>query len=885
MKYVYSFSQDKAEGASVQKELLGNKGANLHTMSGLGLPVPPGFTISAEVCQYVNAHGHHPETLESEVEQALQRLEAVTKKRFGVADHPLLVSVRSGAAVSMPGMMDTVLDLGLNEQTLQALIAQSGDERFGWDAYRRLIQMFGNVVRGIEHDHFDAALEAYKQTKGVRLDTELDATALRCVAGIFEEIYQNEQGRPFPQDPRAQLWAAIDAVFRSWNTPRAIKYRQINAIPDDVLGTAVNVQTMVFGNMGADSASGVGFTRNPVSGVPGAYGEFLLNAQGEDVVAGIRTPLPLDELSQRMPGVYARLLEVFSLLETHFRDVQDVEFTVERGRLYLLQTRNAKRTAKAAVRIAVDLVGEGTLSQHEALQRVDPERLGQLLHPSFESTPPQTALATGLAASPGAGVGQAVFSAAAAEDWAKRGKTVILVRHETSPDDIGGMQAAAGILTSRGGFTSHAAIVARAMGKPCISGCEALEVQTDQRRFSVNGQTVKEGDWISIDGTSGHVFSGRRTLVESQLDETVNTLLGWADAVRTLGVRANADTPQDARRALALGAEGIGLARTEHMFFEPERLRLFQEIIILPDPDRRARLLDQLRAFQQADFEALLQTMDDKPVIIRLLDPPLHEFLPKTEQELNVLAKTFAMPTETLRQRVGALHEFNPMLGHRGCRLGITHPSIYRMQIEAIVQAAAALKRAGGHPRPRLMVPLVASEGEIKHLREAIEKILAQADTAGVDIKMGTMIELPRACVVADKIAKYATFFSFGTNDLTQMTWGLSRDDAESFLPAYQQQSVLKDDPFLTLDGQGVVPLMDMAVRKGRAARPELGIGICGEHGGDPRSIHLCQRLGLDYVSASPYRVPVARLAAAQAALEAGDLRPLDLTGQEEVRA
>ena len=869
MKYVYSFAENHAEGTLELKEILGNKGANLHEMCRMGLPVPPGFTIGAEVCQHVSRHGQHPKELEAQVNAALKQLEQLTEKGFGSAKNPLLLSVRSGAAVSMPGMMDTVLNLGLNEQTLQGLIAKSHDEHFAWDAYRRLIQMFADVVRGVEHDLFDQALEQAKRRKGVRLDSELSAEDLKQVASTFKQIYERQLGEPFPDDPRRQLWAAIDAVFKSWNTPRAIKYRDIHGLAHDSLGTAANVQTMVFGNRGDASASGVAFTRNPATGEREAYGEFLLNAQGEDVVAGIRTPQPLGYLKEKMPQVYARLLKIFAQLETHFRDMQDVEFTVEQGKLYILQTRSGKRTARSAARIAVDLVQEKAISKQQALLRIAPEQLTQLLHRNFERSDDLEALAVGLAASPGAAVGQAVFTAAEAEDWAKSGKTTILVRHETSPDDIGGMQAAQGILTSRGGFTSHAAIVARGMGKPCVTGCETLDVDVAARRVSVNGQTIREGDWISIDGATGEVFIGKLPLSDAKPDPSLQTLLGWADETRTLGVRANADTPLDAQHALELGAEGIGLARTEHMFFDPARLRIFQEVIIRDDAKRRAELLAQLGQFQQSDFEALLGVMDDRPVVIRLLDPPLHEFLPKDDAELKALAGAFSMPASELRGRVDALQEFNPMLGHRGCRLGVTSPEIYEMQVAAIARATARLEAQGKHPRPQIMIPLIGSAAEMRWMRALAERAWAQGSQGRTqEVKIGTMIELPRACVVADQIAQQAEFFSFGTNDLTQMAYGFSRDDAEKFLPAYRSAGLLAQDPFQRLDEQGVGALMEIAIAKGRKVRPDMSIGLCGEHGGQADSVKLCHRLGLDYVSASPYRVPVARLAAAQAALE-----------------
>jgi len=867
MKHVYGFAENVAETHDERKSILGGKGASLNEMTALGFPVPSGFTITTEVCQQFNRSHNYPEGLKQQVESALTRLESATGKRFGDAKNPLLVSVRSGAAISMPGMMDTVLNIGLNAKTLLGL-TRADHERFGWDAYRRLVQMFGNVVGGIDHARFQDALEQLKSERGVSADADLNQGDLKELTLRFEALFVAELGQAFPQDPEQQLWAAIDAVFRSWHTPRAVTYRKINAISRDVLGTAVNVQAMVFGNQGETSASGVAFTRDPATGQRKERGEYLPNAQGEDVVAGLRTPEALDALQQTMPAVYAQLQDVLERLERHFRVVQDVEFTVEEGTLYLLQTRAAKLSATAAVRVAVDMAQEGLITQSEALLRVQPRQLAQLMHPSFDPQHPETVLAAGLGASPGAASGRVAFEAAQAERWAEQGKDVILVRQETSPDDIGGMQAAQGLLTSRGGFTSHAAIVARAMGKPCVSGCEALHVDAKAQQLSVGDVVVQAGEWLSIDGGTGEVFRGQRPLVPAQLDACAHTLLSWADGVRRLGVRANADTPHEARLAKALGAEGIGLARTEHMFFAQERMALFQQVIVTRETSQSASLLQRLGRFQQQDFEGLLEAMDGLPVVIRLLDPPLHEFLPKTASELERLAQTLHLSEATLGQRVAALQEFNPMLGHRGCRLGVTHPQIYEMQVEAIARATVRLQAAGKVPQPRIMIPLIGDGREMQFMRHlvsrALQRVLEDASTA---IKIGTMIEVPRACVCAEAIATHAEFFSFGTNDLTQMTFGFSRDDAAKFLPAYKDNGLLPQDPFQQLDQEGVGQLMALAVERGRQGRAGLGLGLCGEHGGDAASVTFCHQVGLDYVSASPYRVPLARLTAAQAAL------------------
>ncbi len=871
MKYVYFFKQGEADGKTELKDILGGKGANLAEMANLGIPVPPGFTISAKVCDYYYEHDRqYPEELESEVTQNLRKLEETVGKKLGDPDNPLLVSVRSGAAISMPGMMDTVLNIGLNQQTIQGLIEKTGNPRFAWDSYRRLIQMFGDVVKGIEHDKFDSAIENKKEEKGVKHDTELDTEDLKEVVKRFKKIYEDQLGEKFPQDPHDQLWQGIDAVFGSWNTPRAVKYREINEITG-LLGTAVNVQTMVFGNMGQNSASGVAFTRNPATGEKKYYGEYLRNSQGEDVVAGIRTPRDIKELQDDMPDVYEELTEVFEKLERHYKDVQDLEFTIQEGVLYILQTRTGKRTTKAATKIAVDMVEEDLITKEDAIKRIDPEQLDQLLHPSFDPQADKEVIATGLNASPGAATGKVIFTADEAEEWADDGEEVILVRTETSPDDIHGLEAAEGVLTSRGGMTSHAAIVARGMGKPAVVGTEKINIDYGSKQFRVDEKVVKQGKWISIDGTSGEVMLGQVPQQEPKMDENFENLMSWADKVRTLGVRTNADTPKDAQVALDLGCEGIGLARTEHMFFQEERLPLMQGVIIAKDKEEREKYLNKLAGFQKDDFKELLQVMQDLPVIIRLLDPPLHEFLPDEEEEIERLADKLGVDKEKLAETVNSMKEFNPMLGHRGCRVGITTPEIYNMQAEAILKAACELVEEAVDTKPRIMIPLVGHIEEMKFIKTEIEKLAAnilKEENVDLSYKIGTMIEIPRACVTADEIATEAEFFSFGTNDLTQMTFGFSRDDAGKFLPAYDRENILEKNPFQTIDQKGVGELMKIAVKKGRETRPDLSIGICGEQGGDPRSVHFCHQLGIDYVSASPFRVPIARLAAAQAALE-----------------
>jgi len=880
-KYVYFFSKGKSEGSAKMKDILGGKGANLAEMAGLGIPVPPGFTISAEVCRYYEEHnGKYPDGLREEVEENLHRLEAETGMRFGDPASPLLVSVRSGAAVSMPGMMDTVLNLGLTDETVKGLITRTGNERFAYDAYRRLVQMYGDVVLGLkpesekELDPFEEILDALKEKKGVTLDTELSADDLKELVESFKQVITGKLGVEFPQDPNEQLWGAIGAVFRSWNNPRAIKYREINEI-SGLVGTAVNVQAMVFGNMGENSGTGVAFTRNPATGENAFYGEYLLNAQGEDVVAGIRTPQPIETLKEQMPQVYEELLEIRKTLESHYRDMQDIEFTIQEGKLYMLQTRTAKRTAAAAVRVAVDMVNEGTITKEEAITRITPDQIDQLLHPTLD--PQEEAKATlltkGLPASPGAATGGVVFSAAAAETAAKEGKKVILVRIETSPEDIGGMNAAQGVLTARGGMTSHAAVVARGMGKCCVVGAGDLVIDYAKGEFTVNGHTVKEGDPISLNGSTGAVYLGELPTVEPELAGNFGTILSWADEIRRLGVRTNADTPHDAAQAVKFGAEGVGLCRTEHMFFAGDRIIAMREMILAEDEAGRRRALEKLLPMQRGDFEGIFRAMGPRPVTIRLLDPPLHEFLPQDDEGQREVAQAMGIPVERIKEKVAALHEFNPMLGHRGCRLGITYPEITEMQTRAILEAACNVYKEGIKVHPEIMVPLVGNVKELELQRAVIDKtaqaVLEERGLTKNDIpyKVGTMIEVPRAAVTADEIARAAEFFSFGTNDLTQMGCGFSRDDAGKFLKEYVAKGIYAYDPFQVLDQDGVGKLVKMACELGRKTRPDIHLGICGEHGGEPRSIAFCHRVGLDYVSCSPYRVPVARLAAAQAAL------------------
>jgi len=869
-KRVYAFGDGKADGHGGMKEVLGGKGAGLAEMSRLGLPVPPGFTITTEVCRrYWDEGGRLPADLWDEVRDHLTRVEKALGREFGGKEKPLLVSVRSGAASSMPGMMDTVLNVGLNDATREALATLTQNRRMALDSHRRLIHMFARVVMDLDVREFEKALDSMKQRRGTTADTDLTASDLEELVSIYKEIVQVRAGRAFPDDPWEQLKMAVEAVFRSWECDRARKYRSIHRITG-LLGTAVNVQAMVFGNTGDTSATGVCFTRDPATGENRFYGEFLPNAQGEDVVAGIRTPLPIAELERLMPAPYGDLVRVKGLLEEHYRDVQDMEFTIQEGKLWMLQTRTGKRTAEAAVRIAAEMVDEGRITKDEAVLRVDPASVDRLLHPTFDRKARRDVLAKGLPASPGAASGQVVFDADTAEAWKKDKKRVILVRDETSPEDIGGMHAAEGILTARGGMTSHAAVVARGMGKCCVVGCGALTIDHEQRKARIGGRTVSEGEWISIDGATGEVMSGEVPTTQASLSGDFHRLMAWADEFRRLGVRANAETPVDAEVARKFGAAGIGLCRTEHMFFDEERIVAVREMILAEDRPGRERALAKLLPYQQKDFEEIFASMDGLPVTVRLLDPPLHEFVPNTEKAQAEVAEALGVDAERVRRRVQQLHELNPMMGHRGCRLGISYPEIYEMQVRAIARAAAVLAGAGKSPRPEIMIPLVGHVNELRPLaamtRRVMDEVLAEAG-AKVAYTVGTMIEVPRAALTADRIAEEAQFFSFGTNDLTQMTFGFSRDDVNSFLPDYLTQKVLPDDPFQTLDTEGVGQLVSLAIERGRRTRKDLKVGICGEHGGDPRSVAFCHGAGLDYVSCSPYRVPIARLAAAHAAL------------------
>ncbi len=881
-QYVYRFGGGVADGddrTRANKNLLGGKGANLDGMASIGLPVPPGFTITTEVCTAYYAGGEaFPEALAAQVADGIAHIERVTFKRFGDPANALLVSVRSGARVSMPGMMDTVLNLGLNDDTVEGLAASSGDPRFAWDSYRRFIQMYADVVLGLDHHAFEDALEIAKEDRGYFLDTELSADDLRALVTEYKALVAAQWGQDFPQDVHDQLWGAVGAVFKSWESERAKVYRRLNGIPAD-WGTAVNVQAMVFGNMGETSATGVAFTRDPSTGENAYYGEFLINAQGEDVVAGIRTPQYLtraarltanakpESMEEAMPAVYAQLAEVFGILETHYRDMQDIEFTVERGTLWMLQTRSGKRTAKAALKMAVDMANEGLISQTEAILRVEPGALDQLLHPTLDPDAPRDVITKGLPASPGAASGKIVFDADAAERQSEMGEAVILVRVETSPEDIHGMHAARGILTARGGMTSHAAVVARGMGRPCVSGAGALVIDAKARSLKIGGRQFGEGDVITLDGASGEVMAGAVATVQPELAGDFGVLMQWADRSRRMRVRANAETPDDAATARSFGAEGIGLCRTEHMFFEASRITAVRQMILAPDEAGRRVALARLLPEQRADFAGIFEAMAGLPVTIRLLDPPLHEFLPQAEADFEDVAKAAGVGIETLKQRANELHEMNPMLGHRGCRLGVTYPEIYEMQARAIFEAACSLKTA---PIPEIMIPLVATRRELEMMKAivdaAAETVFAECGKR-VAYLVGTMIELPRAALRAGEIAEGAEFFSFGTNDLTQTTLGVSRDDAARFLGIYVDKGIYPHDPFVSIDEEGVGELIAMAATRGRATRPDIKLGICGEHGGDPSSIAFCESIGLDYVSASPYRVPIARLAAAQAAL------------------
>ena len=887
-KYVYLFGDGNADGSAEMRNLLGGKGAGLAEMTNLGVPVPPGFTITTEVCTAFYEGGRqYPDGLEEQVREGVAYVERLLGRSFGNPDKPLLFSVRSGARVSMPGMMDTVLNLGLNDEVVAGLAQETGDERFAYDSYRRFVAMYGDVVLGLkpegkELDPFDSVLEDKKHALGAELDTELPAAALKELVTEYKRVIKERMRIDFPEDPWNQLWGAIGAVFGSWENPRAIHYRRMYEIPGS-WGTAVNVQAMVFGNLGDDCATGVGFTRDPSTGENRFYGEYLVNAQGEDVVAGIRTPQPVTiasrkngqpSLEESMPGAYAELKRVYESLEQHYRDMQDIEFTIQQGRLWLLQTRSGKRTARAMVKVAVDMVSEGLITKDEAILRVEPDKLDELLHPTFDASASRDVIATGLAASPGAAVGKVVFSADEAVEMAEKGEKVILVRIETSPEDIHGMKAAEGILTARGGMTSHAAVVARGMGRCCVAGCGALQIDYTKGIFRVDSGgrkiEIKEGDVISIDGSTGEVMLGSVPVVEGKLDDDFAELMGWVDEARRLKVRTNADTPFDAEVARKFGAEGIGLCRTEHMFFEPDRILAVREMILADSEEGRRAALAKILPMQRQDFEGIFRAMDGLPVTIRLLDPPLHEFLPHTAEEIEEVASSLGVSAAIISQRNQEVAEFNPMLGHRGCRLAITFPEIYETQVRAVIEAACNVRAQGTDAIPEIMVPIVGIEAELKRMRalvvETAEAVLAEKGTK-IDYTVGTMIELPRACVIADEIAQNADFFSFGTNDLTQTTYGISRDDSGHFLPEYVNQGVIEVDPFVRLDQEGVGALMRLGIGKGRSVKSDLKIGICGEHGGDPSSVEFCHREGLDYVSCSPYRVPIARVAAAQAAL------------------
>lgn len=884
-QYVYRFGGNVSDGGKGDKNLLGGKGANLDGMASIGLPVPPGFTISTEMCtRYYEEGETFPDSVRAEVANGIAHIEEITGKRFGDPADPLLVSVRSGARVSMPGMMDTVLNLGLNDDTVAGLAAKSGDDRFAWDSYRRFIQMYSDVVLGLDHDRFEEALEVAKEDRGFHLDTELSAGDLQALVAEYKALVDEMWGKPFPQDVHDQLWGATAAVFGSWQSERAKVYRRLNSIPGH-WGTAVNIQAMVFGNMGDTSATGVAFTRDPSKGDRAYYGEFLINAQGEDVVAGIRTPQYLTKaareaagakplsMEEAMPEVYAELADVFDLLERHYRDMQDIEFTVERGKLWMLQTRSGKRTAKAALKMAVDMANEGLISQEEAVARVDAAALDQLLHPTLDPSAPRDVLTKGLPASPGAASGKVVFDADSAEKAAANGEDVILVRVETSPEDIHGMHAAKGILTARGGMTSHAAVVARGMGRPCVSGAGTLSIKAAEGVMRVGTREVRAGDILTIDGSTGEVMVGAVPTVQPELAGDFGVLMEWADKVRRLRVRTNAETPGDCRTAREFGAEGIGLCRTEHMFFDSARITSVRQMILAENESGRRAALDKLLPEQRKDFTEIFEVMAGLPCTIRLLDPPLHEFLPHEDAEFAEVAKATGVEVETLKRRAGELHEFNPMLGHRGCRLGVTYPEIYEMQARAIFEAACDVAASSGEaPIPEVMIPLVATKRELELMKAVVDKAAADVFAEKgrtIDYLVGTMIELPRAALRAGDIAEAAEFFSFGTNDLTQTALGVSRDDAGRFLQTYVEKGIYDRDPFVSIDVEGVGELIEIAAERGRTTRGDIKLGICGEHGGDPASIAFCENVGLDYVSASPYRVPIARLAAAQAALKA----------------
>ena len=869
-KYVYLFS----EGNAKMRELLGGKGANLAEMTGLGLPVPQGFTISTEACtQYYEDGQKINDEIQAQIMEYIEKMEAITGKKFGDKENPLLVSVRSGARASMPGMMDTILNLGLNEEVVNVITEKSNNPRWAWDCYRRFIQMYSDVVMEVGKKYFEQLIDAMKEKRGVTQDVELTADDLKELAGQFKAEYKSKIGTDFPTDPKEQLMGAIKAVFRSWDNPRANVYRRDNDIPYS-WGTAVNVQMMAFGNMGDDCGTGVAFTRDPATGAKGLFGEFLTNAQGEDVVAGVRTPMPIAQMEEKFPDAYNQFVDVCKTLENHYRDMQDMEFTVENGKLYMLQTRNGKRTAQAALKIACDLVDEGMRTEQEAVLMIDPRNLDTLLHPQFDAKALKKAeaIGKGLGASPGAACGKIVFTADDAKEWKARGEKVVLVRLETSPEDIEGMKAAQGILTVRGGMTSHAAVVARGMGTCCVSGCSEIVMDEENKKFTLAGKTFHEGDYISIDGSTGNIYDGVIPTVDATIAGEFGRIMAWADKYRKLKVRTNADTPRDAKKARELGAEGIGLCRTEHMFFGEGRIDAFREMICSETVEEREKALAKILPMQQADFEALYEALEGTPVCIRFLDPPLHEFVPTAEEDIEALAKTQGKSVETIKAIIASLHEFNPMMGHRGCRLAVTYPEIAKMQTKAVIKAALNVKK--NHPDwtivPEIMIPLVGDVKELKYVKNfVVETADAVIKEAGSDLKyeVGTMIEIPRAALTADEIAKEAEFFCFGTNDLTQMTYGFSRDDAGKFLDAYYDAKIFENDPFAKLDQTGVGKLMEMAIKLGKATRPDMHVGICGEHGGDPSSVEFCHKIGLSYVSCSPFRVPIARLAAAQAAI------------------
>ena len=886
-KYVYFFAANQSEGRAKMKNLLGGKGANLAEMCNIGVPVPPGFTLSTEVCTaYYDNNRNYPESLKAEVEAAIAKTEEVLGKKFGDPENPLLFSVRSGSRVSMPGMMDTVLNLGINEEITEGLAKLSGNPRFAWDSFRRFVQMYGDVVLDLkpvnkeDEDPFEVILEAKKEEKGVELDTDLSTEDLKEIVAEFKAEIKKETGHDFPEDPMEQLWGAMSAVFGSWMNDRAITYRRLNGIPGE-WGTAVNVQAMVYGNMGDDCSTGVAFTRDPSTGQKDFYGEYLVNAQGEDVVAGVRTPQPINEstksdpshttLEELMPEPYGDLVEIYEKLEKHYTDMQDIEFTIQQGKLWMLQTRNGKRTAEAAVRIAVEMVSEGLIDKNTAIKRVAPEQLDHLLHPMFDPKADINVITTGLPASPGAATGKIVFHAEDAEEWVEKGEEVLLVRIETSPEDIGGMHVAKGILTARGGMTSHAAVVARGMGTCCVAGCGAIAINYKDKTMTVGGKVFNEGDWLSLDGSKGQVIEGKVPTIDPELSGDFGTLMGWADEVRHINVRTNADTPHDAEVARNFGAEGIGLCRTEHMFFEGDRIKAIREMILADDEAGRRKALAKLLPYQKDDFYGIFKAMHDLPVTVRTLDPPLHEFLPHDDDNQQIMADEMGITLEEVKAKVDSLHEFNPMLGHRGCRLGITYPEITEMQARAIIEAACDLTKEGINVLPEIMIPLIGTKAEFVNQKTIVvdtaNKVMEEKGVK-VNYLVGTMIEIPRAALTAHEVAEEAEFFSFGTNDLTQMAFGYSRDDAGTFLKEYISKGILADDPFQTLDQSGVGQLVEFGVERGRQTKPDLKIGICGEHGGDPRSVEFCHKVGMNYVSCSPFRVPIARLAAAQAQLD-----------------